>query len=74
MCLAIPMRLIEIDGAAGVAEVDGVTRQVRLDLLLPEVALGDYILIHAGLAIARVDADYAQETLALMRTWADEVY
>ena len=36
MCLAIPMRLIEIDGAAGVAEVDGVTRQVRLDLLLPK--------------------------------------
>jgi hydrogenase expression/formation protein HypC len=73
MCLAIPMRLIEIDGAAGVAEVDGVTRQVRLDLL-PEVALGDYILIHAGLAIARVDPDYAQETLTLLRTLAYEVY
>ena len=67
------MRLIEIDGAAGVAEVDGVTRQVRLDLL-PEVALGDYILIHAGLAIARVDQDQAQETLSLLRTLADEVY
>jgi hydrogenase expression/formation protein HypC len=73
MCLAIPMRLIEIDGAAGVAEVDGVTRQVRLDLL-PELVLGDYILIHAGLAIARVDPDYAQETLSLLRTLADEVY
>ncbi len=73
MCLAIPMRLIEIDGAAGVAEVDGVTRQVRLDLL-PEVALGDYILIHAGLAIARVDPDYALETLDLLREFADEVY
>lgn len=73
MCLAIPMRLIEIDGAAGVAEVDGVTRQVRLDLL-SEVALGDYILIHAGLAIARVDPEYAQETLSLLRTLADEVY
>jgi hydrogenase expression/formation protein HypC len=73
MCLAIPMRLIEIDGAAGVAEVDGVTRQVRLDLL-PEVALGDYVLIHAGLAIARVDPDYAEETLDLLRKLADEVY
>jgi hydrogenase expression/formation protein HypC len=73
MCLAIPMRLIEIDGAAGVAEVDGVTRRVRLDLL-PEVVLGDYILIHAGLAIARVDPDDAQETLSLLRTLADEVY
>ena len=73
MCLAIPMRLIEINGPAGVAEVDGVTRQVRLDLL-PEVVLGDYILIHAGLAIARVDPDSALETLTLLRTLADEVY
>lgn len=73
MCLAIPMRLVEIDGAAGVAEVDGVYRQVRLELL-PEVSLGDYVLIHAGLAIARVDPDYAQETLALLRRLADEVY
>ena len=46
---------------------------VGLDLL-PEVALGDYILIHAGLAIARVDADHAQETLSLLRSLADEVY
>jgi hydrogenase expression/formation protein HypC len=67
------MRLIEINGVAGVAEVDGVSRQVRLDLL-PEVSLGDYVLIHAGLAIARVDPDYAQETLSLLRSLADEVY
>ena len=67
------MRLVEIDGTAGVAEVDGVTRQVRLDLL-PEVVLGDYVLIHAGLAIARVDPEYAQETLSLLRSLVDEVY
>ncbi len=67
------MRIIEIDGAAAVAEVDGVTRAVRLDLL-PEVALGDYVLIHAGLAIARLDAEHAEETLSLLRTLADEVY
>jgi hydrogenase expression/formation protein HypC len=56
-----------------VAEVDGVSRQVRLDLL-PEVSLGDYVLIHAGLAIARVDAAHAEETLSLLRSLADEVY
>jgi hydrogenase expression/formation protein HypC len=67
------MRLIEINGAAGVAEVDGVSRQVRLDLL-PEAALGDYLLIHAGLAIARVDREEAQETLSLLRNLVDEVY
>ncbi len=73
MCLAIPMQIIEIDGVQAVAEVDGVTRQVRLDLL-PEVILGDYVLIHAGLAIARVDAASAHETLALLRSLVDEVY
>jgi hydrogenase expression/formation protein HypC len=73
MCLAIPMRLSEIEGTIAVAEVDGVTRQVRLDLL-PEATLGDYVLIHAGLAIARVDAEHAEETLALIRNLVDEVY
>jgi hydrogenase expression/formation protein HypC len=73
MCLAIPMRLIEINGVIAVAEVDGVTRPVRLDLL-PEAVLGDYVLIHAGLAIARVNARQAEETLAMLRSLADEVY
>jgi hydrogenase expression/formation protein HypC len=67
------MRLVKIDGFTAVAEVDGVSRQVRLDLL-PEAAVGDYVLIHAGLAIARVDAEHAEETLSLLRSLADEVY
>ena len=73
MCLAIPMRIVKIDGFSAVAEVDGVSRQVRLDLL-PEVVLGDYVLIHAGLAIARVEAEHAEETLSFLRSLADEVY
>ncbi|MBI4642525.1 MAG: HypC/HybG/HupF family hydrogenase formation chaperone [Deltaproteobacteria bacterium] len=72
MCLAIPMRIVEIEGVTGVADVDGVSRKVRLDLL-PEVELGDYILVHAGLAIARVDAGEAEETLSLLRKLADEI-
>jgi hydrogenase expression/formation protein HypC len=56
-----------------VAEVDGVTRAVRLDLL-PEAVLGDYVLIHAGLAISRLDAEHAEETLTLIRSLVDEVY
>lgn len=72
MCLAIPMKIIQIDGVLAVAEVDGVSRQVRLDLL-PGAGLGDYVLIHAGLAIAKVDAASAEETLSLLRSLADEV-
>ena len=72
MCLAIPMKIIDINGSIATAEVDGVTRQARLDLL-PEVGLGDYILIHAGLAISRLDPEDAAETLALLRKMADEI-
>jgi hydrogenase expression/formation protein HypC len=72
MCLAIPMRIVEIDGFRAVAEVDGVRREARLDLL-PEVTVGDYILVHAGLAIAAVDPQDAEETLTFLRQIADEV-
>jgi hydrogenase expression/formation protein HypC len=72
MCLAIPMRIIEIDGFRAVAEVDGVRREARLDLLA-EVAVGDYILVHAGLAIAVVDPEAAEETLTVLRQLTYEI-
>jgi hydrogenase expression/formation protein HypC len=72
MCLAIPMKIINIEGTIATAEVDGVTRQARLDLL-PEAGIGDFVLIHAGLAISRLDPEDAAETLALLREIADEI-
>ena len=72
MCLAIPMRIVEIDGFRAVAEVDGVRREARLDLL-PEVVLGDYVLVHAGLAIAVVDPEAAEETLSVLRQLTYEI-
>jgi hydrogenase expression/formation protein HypC len=72
MCLAIPMQIIEIDGFKAVAEVDGVRREARLELL-PEVAVGDYILVHAGLAIATVDPEAAEETLSVLRQLTYEI-
>ena len=72
MCLAIPMKITQIDGVTAVAEVSGVTRSVRLDVM-PEITIGDYVLVHAGLAIAKVDEDEARETLELLRGLTDEV-
>jgi hydrogenase expression/formation protein HypC len=66
------MRIVEIDGFKAVAEVDGVRREARLDLI-PEAVVGDYILVHAGLAIATVDPEAAEETLTLLRQYADEI-
>jgi len=66
MCLAIPMKVISLEGMSALTEVDGVTRQVRIDLL-PEVQPGDYILVHAGLAISRLNTVEAEKTLELLR-------
>ena len=65
MCLAVPMKLVEVDGNVGVAEASGVRARVRLDLV-EEAGLGSYLLVHAGFAIQIVDEDEARETLALI--------
>ncbi len=66
------MRIVEIDGFKAVTEVDGIRREARLELL-PEAAVGDYVLVHAGLAIATVDAEAAEETLEVLRQLSYEV-
>lgn len=66
MCLAVPMRLIEKKENTGIAEISGVKKDVRLDFL-PDVKVGDYIIVHAGFAIQQLDEKEAQETLDLFR-------
>ncbi|MGB6838264.1 MAG: HypC/HybG/HupF family hydrogenase formation chaperone [Dehalococcoidia bacterium] len=65
MCLAIPARLFQIEGERGLVELAGVVREVSL-MLLPEARIGDYLLIHAGYALQRLDEADAQETLRLL--------
>jgi hydrogenase expression/formation protein HypC len=66
MCLAMPMMVVEIhEGGEGVAELGGVRRKVSFQLL-DGVELGDYVLVHAGFAIARVDEQDARETIDAM--------
>jgi len=68
MCLAIPMQIVQINGLNAEVEMDGVRRKVRLDLL-PNAQLGDYVLVHAGMAIALVDEQEAQNTLSLLKEY-----
>ncbi len=67
MCLAIPAKITEMkdDGLATV-DILGVTRDIALDLT-PQASLGDFVLVHAGFAIEVVDAEYAQETIDLIK-------
>jgi len=69
MCLAVPMKLVERRDALGVAEIDGVRREVSL-MLQPEAKVGEYLLVHAGYAIGVIDEAEASETLALLRQGA----
>lgn len=72
MCLAVPMRVVELRGNAAIVEQGGVSREVRADFL-SGLEVGDYVLVHAGLAIERVRPEEAEETLRLLRTIADAV-
>ena len=66
MCLAIPAQIKSIEGYLAEADIDGVTRQVSLQLT-PEAEVGDYVLLHTGYAIYVIDQAEAKETLKLLR-------
>ncbi|MCK9357011.1 MAG: HypC/HybG/HupF family hydrogenase formation chaperone [Dehalococcoidia bacterium] len=70
MCLAIPARIISIDGEDAEADVGGVQRKIGL-MLTPSVKVGDYVLLHTGYAIGIIDPEEAEETLALFRELAE---
>jgi hydrogenase expression/formation protein HypC len=67
MCIGVPMQITSIDGPNAVAEIDGVRREASLMLLDEEVSVGDYVIVHAGFAITRLDEAEALETLEIMR-------
>ena len=66
MCLAIPSRITKIENNMATIDVDGVQRQASL-LLLEDARVGDYVIVHAGFAIQKLDESAAQETLDLLR-------
>ena len=66
MCLAVPLRLEEINGAEGIGEFDGLRRKIRLDFV-PRAQRGDYVLVHAGFAIEVMEAKQAKEDRAAYR-------
>jgi hydrogenase expression/formation protein HypC len=66
VCLAVPARLVETRDTTGLVDFGGVRREVSL-LFVPEAAVGDYVLVHAGCAIERLDEAEAEETLRLFR-------
>jgi hydrogenase expression/formation protein HypC len=69
MCLAVPMEVKSINTELNVADVEisGVKRQVRLDIIDYPASVGDYVIVHAGFALRRLDREDALETLKLFQ-------
>lgn len=65
MCLAVPVKVVAVEGNEATVDIGGVRSRARLDLLAEEVRPGDYVLVHTGFAIRRLDPADAQETLKL---------
>jgi hydrogenase expression/formation protein HypC len=70
MCLGVPMQVKTISADLAVCEIDGVQREASL-MLLEGVQVGDFVLIHAGFAIEKIDEGEAQLTLETLRAALD---
>jgi hydrogenase expression/formation protein HypC len=70
MCLAIPSMIVKIEDEMATIDVDGVTRKASL-LLVEDARVGDYVIVHAGFAIRKVDEEAAQESLKYLREAAE---
>jgi hydrogenase expression/formation protein HypC len=66
MCLAIPSEIVEIRNQTAIIDLAGVRREVSLVLLPEEASVGEYVLVHAGFAIQKIDKEAAEETLQLL--------
>jgi hydrogenase expression/formation protein HypC len=66
MCLAIPSKIIEIDNFRAMVDVYGARREINLMLMPEEVGIGDFVLVHAGFAIQKVEHGLAHEALMVI--------
>jgi hydrogenase expression/formation protein HypC len=69
MCLAIPAKIVEIENDMATIDVEGARRQASL-LLIEDPSLGDYVMVHAGFAIHKIDEAEALESLRILRELA----
>lgn len=70
MCLAVPARIVELHGASAVVDLHGNRVEVNT-VLVPEVAIGDWVLLHAGFAIQRLSGEEAEQTFAILHDMAE---
>lgn len=67
MCLAVPLKLTEVNGNSAIGEAMGMKREIRVDFI-EQPRVGDYVIVHAGFAIERLPQEQALEDL---EAWED---
>jgi hydrogenase expression/formation protein HypC len=72
MCLGIPAKIVRIENHMGTIDVEGTQREVSL-LLQEDAKVGDYVIVHAGFAIQKIDEEEALETLRFLRQIVTEL-
>lgn len=73
MCLGIPAKIVEVD-ESGLGKVDYLGTKIKANLsLLEEFKIGDWVILHAGFAISRMNEEEAQETLQILREYAGQI-
>ena len=70
MCLAVPLKITSIDGKAATGEAAGLSQKLRVDFL-PDVQPGDYVMVHAGVAIQKLTPEQAAENLSCIQEAID---
>ena len=66
MCLAIPAKIVNVEDGMGTVDMAGVQKKVSL-ILLEDAQVGDYIIVHAGFGIHKIDEEVAMESLRILR-------
>lgn len=69
MCIGVPCQIVKIHDQMATVEIGGTQREVCLDLLIDdsETRVGDFVIVHAGFAIQKINAQEAEETLDLLK-------
>ena len=70
MCLAVPLKILSVDGRQAVGEAGGLTQRLRVDFI-PDIRPGDYVMVHAGFAIEKLTEQQAKENLACIQEAGD---
>jgi hydrogenase expression/formation protein HypC len=72
MCLAVPMKIIEIKGDEAVVELEGFQKEINISLM-EDIKIGEYVMVHAGFAIQRVDTSEIEATLEVLKEYSNKM-